>query len=526
MIPASEWKFFEGTEQRIKHLARHRAENLLALHAGKTPPWPRDELARRTATILHEMDYPSRVEAAFAMDPTPEEARHLELHRRWVLRTLFETHPDLVPLLTRIEDRVLGFVLEMDGRPFSPAARRNILHHEPDRARRESAYRAVLPLGEALEDDLKELIRRRELLARSVAETGFPSLAFHFHGRDRAEAVALLDEMERTTRSAFKEAHDAIARVLDVHEVLPWDLDYGLNRLSPVGSDPFPAEQSLAAARAQARRWNLNVDVPVEACDSFLGTRSVAVEVPGEVRVLLAGDAGQGGLRSTFRALGQALHHAHITTRRHFLEQEAPGLTEATGALFAGVLRDGGWLAKHLDVPARDIEEHQKAERFRRIVELRRRAALTTFENLVYARSEVEPGRLYFDVAEQLLQETRRPDVVWPTHVGLALAPLHAYWELHGEMVAAQVWERLTRDFAEPWRNPQVGPWLRDHVFAAGARLGESEKIEQATGSPPRPEPLFASLEVSFSGPALTESEGVPDRFVDEVFGSREPENS
>lgn len=522
MIPTTEWKFFEGTEQRIKHLARHQAENRLALHAGKAPPWPREELAQRTATLLHEMDYPSRVEAAFAMNPSPEEARHLQLHRRWVLRALFETHPDLVPLLSRIEDTVGAFRMEAGGRTLTHAERRNILHHEPDRDIREAAYRALLPLGEALEEDLRELIRRRELLARTVAETGFPTLAFHFHDVDRSEAVALLDEVERTTRSAFESAREAIARVLDVHEVVPWDLDYGLNRLSPVAAEPFPPEQALAAARAQAKRWGLDAAVSVDSGDAVAGTVSVPVEIPQEVRLLLAGDAGQEGLRGAFREMGKALHHAHITTRRHFLEQEAPGLTEATAAVFETVQRDAGWLAAHLDAPDVVIQEHREAQRLRRIVDLRRRAALTTFENLVYAQSDLDPGRLYFDVAEQLLHETRRPDVVWPTHVDLAHSPLHGYWELQGEMVAAQIWRHLEETFHEPWKDPGVGTWLRDKLFSMGARVEPDEKIAQATGSPPHPKPLFDSLEVVFEGPALREAD-VPDRYVDDVFGDSDP---
>jgi peptidyl-dipeptidase A len=462
------------------------------------------------------MDYPSRVEAALAMDPSPEEARHLQLHRRWVLRTLFETHPDLVPLLNSIEDTVLAFRMEAGGRPLTYAERRNLLHHEPDRDLREAAYRALLPLGEALEAD-------QELLARAVAETGFPTLAFHFHDLDRSEAVALLDEVERTTRDAFETAREAVARVLDVHEVSPWDLDYGLNRLSPVGAEPFPPEQALAAARAQAKRWNLDAPVPVETGDAVGGTVSVPVEVPDAVRLLLAGDAGQEGLRTAFRELGKALHHASITTRRHFLEQEAPGLTEATAALFETVQRDAGWLAAHLDVPDTVIREHREAQRFYRIVSLRRRAALTTFENLVYAQSDLDPGRLYFDVTEQLLHETRRPDIVWPTHVDIALAPLHAYWKLHGEMIAAQIWEHLAKEFAEPWKDPGVGTWLRERLFSMGARLEASEKIAQATGLPPHPKPLFNSLEVSFEGPTLREAD-VADRYVDDVFGDHDPD--
>ena len=62
MIPETEWKFFEGTEQRVKHLARHQEENALAQLRGDPPPWDPSELAERQIAILQEMDYPARIE--------------------------------------------------------------------------------------------------------------------------------------------------------------------------------------------------------------------------------------------------------------------------------------------------------------------------------------------------------------------------------------------------------------------------------------------------------------------------------
>ena len=62
MIPDTEWKFFAGTEQRIKHLARHQEENALSLLRGDPPPWDPSELAERQIGILQAMaryDHPA-----------------------------------------------------------------------------------------------------------------------------------------------------------------------------------------------------------------------------------------------------------------------------------------------------------------------------------------------------------------------------------------------------------------------------------------------------------------------------------
>jgi len=511
VIPETEWKFFEGTEQRIKHLARHQEENSLALLRGNPPPWDPPDLAERQIGILQEMDYPARVEAAIGLDPAPEEARHLDLHRRWALRALFDTHPDLMPLAHELR-------VEMASSRLSEMAR--ILREEPDRDLRETAWNAQMELGDRLEERLVELIRRRELLARSIAETGFPSLAFYLGEQNRPHIVGLLDEFERFTRKAYAEVRGDIARELGVHAVEPWDFDHGLARMQGLADDLFPAGEARAAAEEQARRWGILPAASITFEEVEIPAPSVVrpLEIPGELVVLTRPASGHPAWLATFEAYGQAVHLSHIRARRHFLEQESPVSLHATGAFFQSVLRDASWLMQHTGAAPEAVRQHLRVERLRRILEFRRDAAITAFENLVYTQTHLEPHRLYCDVMEHMLQDTRRPGAVWASHYSVVDAPLSRFSGVIGAMIAAQLRAHLESSFPEPWQREEVGAWMREKFLEPGATVPWSEKVEQATGAPLGIEALASELRVSFDGSTLEEDEEISDAAAAEYF--------
>ncbi len=519
MIPESEWKFFEATEQRIRHLERHRAQNDLAAHAGRELPFDPAELADRYAALLHEMDYPARIEQALAMDPTPGQARQLDLHRRWVLRTLFETHPDLAPLIHELRRRLIAFRPEMDGRPATRAEIHRVLTQEPGRDRRESAYRAMVPLAESVKEDLAELFRRRERLARAVAGTGFAPLAFHVLEQERAEVLGLVDEFERFTRNAYRSARKEIGRSLGIHDVEPWDVPYGLAQLSPFPADVFPEDRALSEARAQAERWGLSLDARFDPADP--PTASL-VFPPDEdpARVLHQVRTGLDAFRMIFHAAGHVIRDRAVLERRHLLTRESPAVTEAFATVFEEVTGDPGWLQAFTGAPGPAVRAHLRAVRLARIATLRRHAVLTTFESLVYAQSDLDPHRLHADAQENLLMETRRPEPLWAADLEIITDPFHHASAILGAMAAAQIRERLAAEFPEAWKDPRAGAWLQDRLLAGGADRPWTEKVEAATGKPLGMEALAAELDVTFSGPELEDEEeaGLSDDAVAEYY--------
>ena len=512
MIPQSEWKFFEGTEQRLKHLARHRAENLSALLRGDPLPWDPAELDQRGIRTLEELDYPARIEAAFDLEPTPAEERHLILHRRWALASLFTSHPDLAPLEHDLRTRWAGLRPQLEKSTWAEAAA--VARLDPDRDRRESAWKALHILGASLAEDTNELIRRRELLARMLVETGFPVVAFHFHELDRSEIVGLLDILERYTRRTFEQTRREIASTLEVHDLEPWDMDVGFARLGELPASALPEPDTLL--RTEAERWGFDPSrFPTleETPNLMLDAWPMWVDAPREARVLFRPGNDWTTLRARFRAFGAALHGTHVAPRRHFLEQDSAVMVEATGRIFEGLLDDGEWLSRHMKTDGSTIENHLEIARRRRILELRRDAALTAFENLAYAPSELDPQRLYADVVEHMLQETRRPEAMWASHPDLVFRPFARGAAIAGAMLAAQTRSVLKRIDAKD----RAG-WLIEHYLGPAASKTILERVELATGATPQTDALAEELGVEAEAPTLGSSEEAEADALAEYF--------
>ena len=521
MIPESEWKFLEGTEQRIKHLTRRIEENRYALFTGRPLPWDPEELAAHRAALVQEMDYAARVEQALHADPTPEEAQHLRLHRRWVIRSLFETHPEIEPLLRELRGILAAFRPRLADREASWADLRHVLLTSEDRTLREAAWKAPAPLGERLHDGVTELVRLRETLARTVVDSGFPEVAFSMWGQERTAVVARVDEFERITRDTHAQAKHEVAEVLGVHEAEPWDMAYGLMRLSPLPPDAFPADRAAAAAAEQLRRWGFDPDtlpVRLEEADLPWPSLRVAVELPGDVRFLLRPAEGFDAYRIRFHALGSGLRDTQVAARRHFLEQESPAMVEAAGMLLESVVFEPDWLARVTGAPAPAIRTHLRAQRFARIAELRRAGASTVFENLVYTPSPIDPQKLFSEINEQVLLEARNPQTLWCADAFLVDRPLYRGTYLLAAMIAAQTRRHLRTSLGDAGKEAETGRWLQEHYFAPGGRLPWEEKVERATGEPLRMDALVDELQVEFTAPMLSGPEELSDEVVEDYF--------
>ena len=188
-------------------------------------------------------------------------------------------------------------------------------------------------------------------------------------------------------------------------------------------------------------------------------------------------------------------------------------MREATGRILEGVLDDPDWLRQHTKGDDAAVKQHLYVSRRRRILELRRYAALTAFENLAYAPSELDPQRLYADVMEHMLQDTRRPEAVWASHPELVMRPF-----AHGAaMVAAMVSAQSRRALASVDASKRAG-WLVEHYLGPAAREPITSRVERATGAPLDMEALAEELGVEAEGPTLAEVEEMKDDALAEYF--------
>ncbi len=132
---------------------------------------------------------------------------------------------------------------------------------------------------------------------------------------------------------------------------------------------------------------------------------------------------------------------------------------------------------------------------------------MTYFERELYANPErSDLNGFWWDLVEAL-QRVRRPQgrdaPDWAAKIHLAVAPVYYHNYLLGELIASQLGSALRREVlkggdASGWvGRRELGDFLRERMFKAGASLHWQALLEQATGSRLTPDAFldeFASL--------------------------------
>jgi hypothetical protein len=187
-------------------------------------------------------------------------------------------------------------------------------------------------------------------------------------------------------------------------------------------------------------------------------------------------------------------------------------------AVFAEALVRPDAVREITGAPDPAVKHHLRARRLKRVFQLRDAVAMTMFENLVYAESNLDPHRLHNDVIEQMLQTTRKPEPRWAADWNLLCRPLGGAGDVVGALIGAQTWKALDAAFEDPLRDAGVGEWLSEHYFEPGAAQAWASKVERATGSPLGVEALAESLGGSFEPSKLEEQNEISDETVAEYF--------
>jgi peptidyl-dipeptidase A len=182
-----------------------------------------------------------------------------------------------------------------------------------------------------------------------------------------------------------------------------------------------------------------------------------------------------------------------------FLRETAHTLTtEAVAMLMGRFSRNAAWLERYVGLSseeARGIEASARAEQQAQLLILARWClVMTHFERALYRNPDQDLNRLWWDLVGTF-QRVARPDgrdaPDWAAKIHLALSPVYYHNYLLGEMFASQLLHVLRTRV--PGGNagdgplvedPRVGSYLRDAVFAPGARFPWDRLIERATGAP------------------------------------------
>ena len=415
-----------------------------------------------------------------------------------------------------IEKTFNQFRATVGGKQLTDSQVRDALLKSKDSAERQQVWEANKLVGQKVAEDLRELVKMRNQAARQLNFKNYHAMQLELNEQNQAEVFALFDELDNLTREPFARAKGQIDESLaaqcsiPVDELQPWHYHDPFFQEPPAVyevdlSGPFAKADILKVCREFYRGIGLPIDDVIERSDLYEKPKKsphafcTDIDREGDVRVLA-------NIVPNEYWMGTMLHElGHSVYTSKYIPKELPYLlrvnshiltTEGVAMMFERFCTDADWLAAYgvkVDDAAAYTAASHRMRRDKLLIFSRWCQVMLRFEMAMYENPDQDLSKLWWDLVEnyQLVKRPtgrNAPDFASKIHIVTAPAYYHNY--MMGELFACQVHAAIARDLKLPGepataiytRDPRVGDFMKEKVFAPGAFLPWNELTKHATG--------------------------------------------
>lgn len=423
---------------------------------------------------------------------------------------------DLVSRSKDIESEFVNFRARLDGREVTNNQLLEIMRTERDPRRRQAAWEASKQIAPRVAERLRELVARRNAAARSLGFRDSYAMRLELDEIDEAELLSIFDDLRQRTDEPFTRAKAEIDKRLAARykiqpkDLRPWHYEDPFFQEPPLSQELgldgyFKGRDLVAIADDFYRGIGLPLRDVLDRSDLFerpgkdQHAYCTNIDREDDVRVLC-------NLEDNDHWMGVLLHELGHAAYEKFMPRSLPWIlrqpahiatTEAIAMFMDRLAYDVGWLESAAGArPAKRLEFAKRATatlRFELLLTARWVLVMTYFERELYASPErSDLNDLWWELVEELQQLQRpqgrdAPD--WAAKIHLAVAPVYYHNYLLGELIASQLGTALRREVlgggAESgWvGRRELGEFLQERMFSAGASLPWQTLLENATGS-------------------------------------------
>ena len=520
--------FLEEVERELKPLAK--AVNLAHWDASTTGTAEALERATAAETAIRKFLSSTTRYDRIVEFLESEEFRDPVLHRQLELLALDyrpnllseEVIDDLVRRSNEIQSEFYTFRSKLDDVEVTNNQILDILRSERDGQRRMAAWEASKQIAPRVADRLIELVCHRNEAARSLGFSDFYTMHLELQEIDQDELLQVFNTLKRQTDGPFRQAKADVDARLAVRfgiapdELRPWHYEDPFFQEPPLAEELGLGELFRGRDPVEIAAWFYDgVGLPIRD----VLARSDLYERPGKDQHAYCTDIDREGdvrilcnVKQDDRWMGVMLHELGHAAYDKFIPDSLPwtlrqpahiATTEAIAMFMDRLVYDIDWLEASLG-PIDDREDMGRraraALRFEMLLTARWVIVMTYFERELYSNpNRTDLNTLWWDLVEelQLLQRPEgRDEPDWAAKIHLTVAPVYYHNYLLGELIASQLASALHNALASGTTprgyvgQDRLGGFLRDCVFASGARLHWQDLLADATGSRLTPDPF------------------------------------
>lgn len=449
--------------------------------------------------------------------------------RRWSQVLLHEMAPHMLPeetladLVARekaLESKVNAFRPEIGGESVTANAINDILRNSEEMEKRREAWEASKEIGPQIAQDIHELVKLRNVAARSLGYPDFYRMNLELQEIDEARLFSSLGNFAAMSEDSFRRMKARLDRLMadrfkiDTIDLAPWHYaDPFFQEVPPVfGADTDPIYQgrhTLEWVKEYFAGIGLPIDGILDKGDYYEHEGKdphafcIDIDRAGDVRTLMNLKDTTYWANTALHEFGHAVYDLNIDrSLPHTLRRPAHiSTTEAVAMFFGRLARDLEWMMVMFGLTGPQVRSFSKTlleeQRMQMAVLSRWILVMIHFERGLYRDPDQDQQARWWDLVERF-QLVRRPvnrndKADWACKIHIAVAPVYYHNYLLGEWQASMFTEAMIRDLNldEPavWHgDPRIGEWFKEKIFSHGAMWEMNELVRNTTGNTPRPD--------------------------------------
>jgi peptidyl-dipeptidase A len=446
-------------------------------------------------------------------------ARQLDVLYRSFLMAKADTAKlnEMVRMQTAIEQKYGNFRAEVKGKKLSDNDVEEILKTSKNSEEQKEAWIAQKKIGPVVADDIRALVLLRNEIAKDLGFKNYHEMSLTLSEQDPKVISKLFDELDSLTKDAFAELKGEIDDYFVSYyglkskdDLMPWNYQNRFFQEAPkiyaVDLDKYYAGKNLEMLAAT---YYSGIGLPIEDMlkNSDLYEKEgknqhafcIDIDQKGDVRVLCNIKPNSYWMNTMMHEFGHAVYDKNIDVNLPYSLREPAHTftTEAIAMLFGRLSSNPQWIQEMTgitdDEKAKIADMCSKSLRLEQLVFSRWAQVMYRFEKSMYAEPDQDLNKLWWDLAEQyqlLKRPEGRNEPDWATKIHIASSPCYYHNYLLGELLASQLYYYIVGNVlkSDDFRyqsftgKPEVGTYLKEHVFMPGTKWYWDEMIEKATG--------------------------------------------
>ncbi|SFS98544.1 M2 family metallopeptidase [Marininema halotolerans] len=426
---------------------------------------------------------------------------------------------EILRLETEIKSTFVHFRANDQGKKVTNNELTAMLKSEKDTYRRKEIWKASKEIGRLVADNIRELVRRRNEVARKQGLRDYYAMSLTLQELNEEKLFQLLAELKEQTDQPYTEIKKEMDQVIAARYlylrpegVRPWHYEDPFFQEAPmvfdVNIDEVFADHKLEElAERTFQEMGFAVQGILDQSDLYERDRKspyafcIDIDRKGDTRILCNLQSNAYWMNTLLHELGHGVYQINVNPELPFLLRKAthPSSTEAIALMMEQLGKSPTWLSHIVGVETSALEKMTeplaKQMKLSQLISVRWCLVMIHFERELYLDPDQDLNRLWWDLVEQFQFVPRpegRDEPDWAAKVHLGAFPVYYQNYLLGELTASQLLATVSKEFPKKdhplVENEAVGGFLKDRFFREGARYRWDELIEQATGEKLNPE--------------------------------------